>query len=150
MASEAPIPLEHSTQPNTAFFVHVEDENCGAAHGSQADYHNVGNLEMLFPRVLTWVEELGDFACFGINSREINAFVRVASVAGQGQVSRLIIATVLARNDVLDVERRKRQVLLPEQIIFAAIAGSATDKRADRGVHQLMRQAGEEDPRLCL
>jgi len=56
MASEASLPLEHPTQPDAAFFVHVEDENCGAAHRSQADNHNVGNLEMLFPGVLTWVD----------------------------------------------------------------------------------------------
>lgn len=137
MTLEASLPLEHGAQPYTAFFVHVEDENCGATYGSQANNHNVGNMEVLFSGVVTWVEKLGDFVRFGINSREFDAFVRVASVAGQGQVSRLIIATVLARNDVLDVERGKRQALLVEQTIFAAVAGSATDKSADRGVHQL-------------
>jgi hypothetical protein len=127
MASEASLPLEHRTQPDAAFLVHVEDKNCGAAHRSQADNHNVGNLEMLFPGVLTWVEELGDVTGFRIDTREIAAFVRVASVAGQRQVGKLIIATVLARNDVLDLECGKREVLLLEQTIFAAIAGSAPD-----------------------
>ena len=114
MTSDGPLPLEHSTQPDTAFFVHVEDEHCGAAHGGEADEYNVGQLEMLFPRVLTRVEKRGDLARLGINACEISTFVRVASVAGQGQIRRLIIATVLARNDVLNVERRKRELLLPE------------------------------------
>jgi len=137
MASEASLPLKHRTQSDAPFFVHVEDENCGAAHRSQADNHNVGNLEMLFPGVLTWVEKLGDVAGFRIDTREIGAFVRVASIAGQGQVTRLLVTTVLASNDVFDLECRKRQVLLSKQTIFAAIAGSAPDKRADRCVHQL-------------
>lgn len=106
-------------------------------HGSKADNYNVGQAEMLFPRVLTWVEKRGNFARFGINAREISTLMRVASIAGQDQIRRLIIATVLARNDVLNVERRKRELLLPEQTVFAAIAGPAKDKRADRGVHQL-------------
>jgi hypothetical protein len=127
MALEASLPLEHRTQPDAAFFVHVEDKNCGAAHRSQANNHNVSHLEMLFPGVLTWVEELGDATGFRIDTREIGAFVRVASVAGQGQVARLIITTMLASNDVFDLECRKREVLLPKQTIFAAIAGSAPD-----------------------
>ena len=137
MTSEATLPLEYRTQPDTAFFVHVEDAHCGAAHGGKADNPNVGQAEMLFPGVLTWVEERGDFVRFWIDAREISTFMGVASVAGQGQVGRLIIPTMLARNDVLNVERRKWQVFLPEQTVFAAIAGSATDKCADGSVHQL-------------
>ena len=92
---------------------------------------------MLFPGVRTWVEERDDLACFGVNAREISAFVRVASVAGQGKICRIVIAAMLAGNDVLNLECRKRQVLSLEQTVFAAIAGSVTDKLPDRCVHQL-------------
>jgi hypothetical protein len=63
--------------------------------------------------------------------------VRVTSVAGQGEVCRIIISAMLTGNDVLDLERRKRQVFLPEQTMFAAIAGPLTDKFTDRCAHQL-------------
>jgi hypothetical protein len=134
------LPLEYGTQPNTAFFVHVKDEHRGAARGSKPNNHNIGQAELLFPGVLTWVEKSGNFTRFGINAREIGTLMRVASVAGQGQIRGLIIAAVLARNNVLNVEGRKRELLLAEQTIFAAIACSAKDKYADRRVHQLCRR----------
>ena len=40
-----PVPLEHRTQPDTAFFVHVAYAPCGAAHGSKADDSHVLNVE---------------------------------------------------------------------------------------------------------
>jgi len=73
---------------------------------------------------------------FGINARKIGAFVSVASVAGQGQVGRMVITAMLAGNDVLNVEPRKGQVLLLEQTIFAAMTGAVPDKVANRGIHQ--------------
>jgi hypothetical protein len=90
---------------------------------------------MLIPGVLTRVEKRRDFACFGVNTREISTFVRVASVAGQGKVCRIVIATVFTRNDVLDLESRKWEVLLLEQTVFAAMAGSLTDTFTNRCIH---------------
>src|SRR5262252_8658056 len=112
-----PVPLEHRTQPDTACFVHVEDTHSGSAHGSQADDNTVGQAEMLFPGVHTWVEERHDRTCVGVNARQIGALMSVASVAGQGKVCRMVIAPMLAGNDVLNVEPRKGEVLLLEQTI---------------------------------
>ena len=92
---------------------------------------------MLFPDVLPRVEERGDRACCGINTREIYAFVSIASVAGQGEVCRIVLAAVFAGNDVLNVESRKREMLLREQTVLATMARSATDAFANRCVHQL-------------
>ena len=89
---------------------------------------------MLFPSVLTWVEKFGEVAAFRIEAREIGAFVRVASVASQREVGRIVIAAVLSGNDVLNLERRKGEVLLFEQTVLAAIAGPAMDKLPDRCV----------------
>src|SRR5262249_40646862 len=136
LTSEMPVPLEHRTQPDTAFFVHVEDTHCRSAHGSQADDNTVGQAEMLFPGVRTWVEEHNDCTCVGVNARKIGALMSVASVAGQGKVGRMVIATMLARNDVLNVEPRKGEVLLLEQTILAAMAGAVTDKVTNRCIHQ--------------
>ena len=90
---------------------------------------------MLFPVMFTWVKERDDFARFGINTGEISALVRVASVASQREVCRIVIAAVLAGNDVLDLERRKRQVLLFEQTVLTAMACSPMDKCPNRCVH---------------
>ena len=58
------------------------------------------------------------------------------SVTGQGKVREILIATVLAGNDMLNMEGRKRKVLLLEPTIFAAVACAVTDEGADCGIHQ--------------
>ena len=63
--------------------------------------------------------------------------MRVALVAGQGKIRRSVIPAMRARNDVLDMKRRKRKMFLLEETVFTAISGSATNKFADRSVHQL-------------
>src|SRR5262245_59848965 len=72
-----PVPLEHRTQPDTAFFVHVEDTHDRSTYGSQADNNTVRQAEMLFPGVRTWVEEHHDCTCFGVNTRKIGALMSV-------------------------------------------------------------------------
>jgi hypothetical protein len=129
--------LEHRTQPDTAFFVHTEYTNRGAADGGKADNGHVVQEEVFFPGVLPWVEERDDLTRFGVDARQIGALVRVTSVAGQGKVCGSVIPAMLAGNDVLDLERRKREIFLLEQALFTAIASPLTDKFADRCVHQL-------------
>jgi len=72
-----PVPLQYCTQPDTAGFVHVEDTHSGSAHGSQADDGTVGQAEMLFPGVHTWVEERHDCTCVGVNARKIGALMSI-------------------------------------------------------------------------
>jgi hypothetical protein len=63
--------------------------------------------------------------------------VRVASVTGPGEIRRSVIPAMHARNDVLDMRRRKRKMFLLEETVFTVISSSATTKFADRSVHQL-------------
>lgn len=60
----------------------------------------------------------------------------VAAVTGQGEVREIVMTTMLAGNDMLDVKGRKREVLLLEPTIFTAVSGAAPDEVADCGVHQ--------------
>jgi hypothetical protein len=59
---------------------------------------------MFFPGMLTWVEERDDLPGSRVNAREISTFVRVASVAGQGEVCGIIMAAVLTGNNVLNLK----------------------------------------------
>lgn len=103
---------------------------------------------MVVPHLLTRVEERYDLSRFRVNAGEISALVRVASVAGQRKVCRVVIAAMLARNDMLDLEARKRQVFLLEPTILAAIAGAATNQFALRP--SAMRRTREDSARLGL
>ena len=84
------------------------------------------------------------FLCLGgrranshrVNAREISAFGRIAPVACKGKIRRIIGTAVLARDDVLHLERRKRELVLSQTAVLTAIARSATDKLKDRGILQ--------------
>jgi hypothetical protein len=60
--------------------------------------------EVIGPDVTPGVEQANNIACLRINSGQIGALVQVALRASQGEVIGIIGATMLARDDVLDVE----------------------------------------------
>jgi hypothetical protein len=97
--------LEQRSQSQTAFLVHIEYTDSRSANGSKTDNRNVGQTKMLFPGVLTRVEKRSDLSGFGIYTCEIRTLVRVASVASQREVCGIVIAAMLAGNDVLDLKR---------------------------------------------
>jgi hypothetical protein len=47
-------------------------------------------------------------------------------VEDKGEMRRGVVPVMPARNDVLDMERRKRKVLPLEEIVFTAISGPTT------------------------
>lgn len=62
---------------------------------------------MFIPLLGPGMKKRGELTCFRIKTRQIRTFVKVAMMAGQGQVGEIIPATMLAGNDVLDVERNQ-------------------------------------------
>src|SRR5437879_8080572 len=60
------------------------------------------------PDVPSWMEQRGDFTRAGIDSGEIGSLVAVTSMARPCEVVEVRLATMLAGDDMLQVERLER------------------------------------------
>ena len=92
-------------------------------------------LEMVFPCFASRVKQLSDLICFGIDPGQIRSFVKIAIDAGKGEIVEVIAAAVDFRNDVLDMKRGERRIILMQMTIFASVlstlANLSPDLRAD-------------------
>ena len=84
------------------------------------------------------VEQVRDFTCHWVNTREIWSLVAVAKVAGKGQVLWIIAATMLLGDDVLDM-KSDAIILLVNVAVFAAIVSAGTYSRSGLSIHVLGR-----------
>jgi hypothetical protein len=96
---------QFGTALHSSFIVHREDMNCRTALGSEPDTPGAMKSEMFRPRVPPRMEERHEFSARGVDAREVRPFMSVASIAGQGQVARVVGPTVLFGDDVFDVMR---------------------------------------------
>jgi hypothetical protein len=80
------------------------------------------------------MEERDDLAAGRVNARQIRPLRGVASVAGQGEVRRIIGPAVLLGDDVFDAVG-EASGFLPEQEVFAAVRSPLADKLSSRSVH---------------
>jgi len=53
--------------------------------------------------MMPWMEQFGYFVCFGIDTRQIRAFMKITINTGESKVIEIIGTAVLLRYDVLDV-----------------------------------------------
>lgn len=67
---------------------------------------------MIGPVIGTGIEQFFNSVSDRINAREIRALVQIAVLAGQRQISKLRLSTMLARTDVFDVKQSKGQLFL--------------------------------------
>ena len=65
--------------------------------------------ELQRPDVPSWMEQRGDFARAGIDSGEIGSLVVVISMARPREVVEVRLATMLAGDDMLQMERLERR-----------------------------------------
>jgi hypothetical protein len=87
--------------------VHGEDLNCRTANRSPPDDHRASPDKMLGPALCSRVVKLGHFPTFRINSGDIAPVVEVAINARQRQVAFVVCATMLPRNNVLNLQGAK-------------------------------------------
>ena len=78
-------------------------------------------LEMLFPDLAPGMKQLGDRACFRIDPGEICSFMKIAVDASKGEIIRCITAAMNSGNDVLDVKRGQRRIILMQVTILASV-----------------------------
>jgi hypothetical protein len=81
------------------------------------------------------MKERDDITARRVDPRQIRSLRCVASIAGQGEVVRIIRPAVLLRDDVLNVMRESGE-FLPEQAIFAAASNSLANKFSRGGIYQ--------------
>jgi len=53
--------------------------------------------------MMPWMEQFGYFVCFGIDPRQIRAFMKITINAGESEVIGIIGTAMFLGNDVLDV-----------------------------------------------
>ena len=67
--------------------------------------HGIPQFKMLGPCLVTGVEESDKISGEWVEASQVWAFVEVAAMACQSQILQIIRAMVLARDNVLNVER---------------------------------------------
>lgn len=77
--------------------------------------------------------------------RDIAALVKIAPMAGKTTIGFVAYPTVLAGDDVFDVERDERQLVLVQTAVFAPIIRPLANETAKRGVDGHDGQRGESD-----
>jgi hypothetical protein len=93
------------------------------------------------PGLTPGIEPARDFSGFGIDAGQIRSLVLVVVVAGQRQVVRIVAATVLLGNDMLDVQAVERLVVLMNQAVFATVVCPVPDQVARPCIHHLCSEA---------
>ncbi len=91
---------------------------------------------MVRPCLFPWMEKSDDLFRRGVDAGEIWPFVEVAVVASQSEILQLIIASMLAGDDMLDVKNKERIRILMNPTVFAAIPRTLSHKIPRQRVHE--------------
>jgi len=83
------------------------------------------------------MKQLGDPTSFGIDPREVWAFVKITVNASQSQVVEIVAAAMNPRDDMLDVKCGQRRIFLSQLAILAPISGTFPHPRSERRAHPL-------------
>ena len=89
--------------------IHLQKRDRRPSGGGQSYELAPAQHEMHRPDVPSWMEQRGDFARAGIDSGEIGSLVAVTSMARPPEVVEVRLATMLAGDDMLQMERLERR-----------------------------------------
>jgi hypothetical protein len=96
--------------------VNSGSSDCGLTHDL-----DTFPLKVIRPFVAARMEEFRGLFCVRIDAREVRTFVKIAIHAGERQVVEFVESTMNAGNDMLDVLRSQRGIVLVEVAVFAAV-----------------------------
>jgi len=88
--------------------VHRQDPHSRPANGRPSVDDDPPTGKMFGPGVLPRVEQSDELTCLGVEARYVRPLVKIAMVAGEGEVTRVIRTVMLLRRDVFNVEGRER------------------------------------------
>jgi len=110
--------------------VHQKHLDGGSTDGGEADGERAVPAKVLGPAVGPWMKEAGHLSGNGVDAGDVWTLVAVASATGQGEIVQVVIAAVLSRQDVLDVEAEASNGLRKDAV-FAGVGGSRADRRIE-------------------
>jgi hypothetical protein len=116
--------------------VHLEKRRSRASDGGEPNDLPAAEIEVFLPVVSARMEQLRHLAGLRVAANEVGSFVKIAAVAGEGQVVWGVISSVLPSRDVLNVEKHRCLVVAVQQAVFTPMTGALRYQPAQRGVHQ--------------
>ncbi len=85
---------------------------------------------MVAPVLCSWVEEKNHLSCPGINCAKVRAFIAIAFRTGTSEVVPIRLALMPKGNDMVNLVRIRRVVLM-QQAIFTAVPRSGQNEAAE-------------------
>lgn len=126
---------DFSPQLHSLGRIHIENLDGRPAFWSQADDYRSSKGKMFPPYMQPWIEQSNEIASLGIETSDVGAFERIASVTSQCQVGILVASAVLFRNYVLDDKRRVVNKYLLKTAVFATVFRTLTNEFPCSSVH---------------
>jgi hypothetical protein len=83
------------------------------------------------------MKQPGNLICLGIDPSQVCSFVKIAIDASEGEIFDIITATVHFGNDMFNVERGKRRVILMQMTIFASVVSTLANVSSDLSTDHL-------------
>ncbi len=99
-----------ATQSASLIVIHIEQDHGAFADCGQADDAIATHFKVVVPILRSRIEEWNNFSIH--QRREIWPLLKIAPMARKAEIGAIVRSAVLLRDDVLDVERRKGQVIL--------------------------------------
>jgi len=90
--------------------------------------------KVILPPISSRVKQNLYIARYGVDSTQVRAFVKIATMAGERQIFDIAGAAVLAGNNVFDLVW-DGAVLLTKPTVLATVSGPAADKQPGSGIH---------------
>jgi hypothetical protein len=137
---EATLSDQGAPQFDAVLQIDAECHDGRTADRSATDERCIGPAEMTRPFVPTRVEKANDFPGLRVTAGEIRSFPQVAGVTRQCEVGADRSATMLPRNNVVDV-KGKFVRRLRDETVFARFSGTPPDEPFERAVHQRVSAA---------
>ena len=145
---------QDSTLDDTSGCIELEQGHGCTTYGRQANDLGSCQYKVFLPHVDTRIEQWGDHTRGRIDSAQIRAFSPIAFEACEREVAAHGVATVLARQDMVNM-MGQGDIVLMQQTVFAPLLRSLSDAPTQRdgnvdGGHAglLRRCGGKASPRF--
>jgi len=123
------------TQLQLIFRVQPQHLDRRPTNGRLANDEGTVPSKMFCPMMATRVKQLRHFTRLWIVSRDIATFVQIAVNASHRQILEIVGPTVLPWQNVLNMQRRQRRLVLVESTIFTPMSRTFADGPALASIH---------------
>jgi hypothetical protein len=127
---------ELPTELHPLRMVDIEYVNRGPTTRRQTEKHKPPPLKMALPALAPGIAETNNPTREGITAGQIWTLSEVAAVATPSAILRRINAAMLLGENVLDVERCKRNRRVWNVAVFAPLTGTFADELTKKALHQ--------------